>query len=258
MSTKNDNWLKELFIDQAKPALDRHSGGGGASEAELEAAREEGRKSQYDEFWDDFQQNGERTDYKYAFGGIGWTENNLRPKHPIKVVGDASNMFTRCGMRRKKAIDLSHLQLDLSEVTSFESGLQDACITNVTLVFSEKIIKLNSVFNQGFGGNIGTGVTVKLMFYVPNPDCSWISGFSYAYLLTELILLDGTKIGMNGFNVQWSPLSHDSLMSIINALKDYSNDTSGTTWKITLGSDNIAKLSAEELNIIHDKGWEVE
>jgi hypothetical protein len=207
------------------------------AKADYDEVYQAGKKAEYDAFWDSYQQNGERTDYRYAFCGIGWTENNLRPKHPIKVVGDAGNMFTRCGMRRKKAIDLSHLQLDLSEVTSFESGLHDACITNVTLVFSEKIIKLNSVFNQGFGGNIGTGATVKLMFYVPNPACSWTSGFAYAYLLTELILLDGTKIGVNGFNVQWSNnLSHDSIVSIINAL---STTTSGLT--VTLSKTAVNK-----------------
>lgn len=50
-------------------------------------------------------------------------------------------------------------------------------------------------------------------------------------------------------------LSHDSLMSIINALTDYSEDTSGTTYTLKIGSTNIAKLSDDEKDIAYQKGW---
>ena len=50
-------------------------------------------------------------------------------------------------------------------------------------------------------------------------------------------------------------LTHDSLMSAINALYDYSADTSGTTYTLTIGKTNIAKLTTEELNIAESKGW---
>ncbi|MBO5955586.1 MAG: hypothetical protein J6Q10_02165, partial [Clostridia bacterium] len=64
------------------------------------------------------------------------------------------------------------------------------------------------------------------------------------------------KIGKNGFSVSDSKkLSYDSLMSIINALKDYSTDTSGTTYTVTLGTTNLAKLTNEEKAIATQKGW---
>lgn len=50
-------------------------------------------------------------------------------------------------------------------------------------------------------------------------------------------------------------LSHSSLMNIIECLKDYSTDTSGTTYTFTMGADNIAKLEDDELAIITQKGW---
>lgn len=63
------------------------------------------------------------------------------------------------------------------------------------------------------------------------------------------------EIGQN-ISFQWSPLlTHDSLMSIINALVDYSEDTGGNTYTLTLGTDNIAKLSTDEIAIIENKGW---
>ena len=58
-------------------------------------------------------------------------------------------------------------------------------------------------------------------------------------------------INATGLNVQQSPLSHDSLMSIINALD---TKTSGT-YKVTLGATNLAKLTAEEIAIAEGKGW---
>ena len=58
-------------------------------------------------------------------------------------------------------------------------------------------------------------------------------------------------INATGLNVQQSPLSHDSLMSIINALD---TKTSGT-YKVTLGATNLAKLTADEIAIAEGKGW---
>ena len=64
-------------------------------------------------------------------------------------------------------------------------------------------------------------------------------------------------INANGLNLSYSTkLTHDSLMSLINALADKSGDTS-TTWKVTIGSTNKAKLTAEELEIATMKGWSI-
>ena len=70
----------------------------------------------------------------------------------------------------------------------------------------------------------------------------------------ENLTIEGILIG-NLVLSDCSLLTHDSLMSVINALKDYSEDTSGTTHTLTIGSENIAKLSTEELAIIIQKGW---
>ena len=39
--------------------------------------------SHYDAFWDTFQRNGERKDYRYGFSGIGWNDENFKPKYDI-------------------------------------------------------------------------------------------------------------------------------------------------------------------------------
>jgi hypothetical protein len=66
-------------------------------------------------------------------------------------------------------------------------------------------------------------------------------------------------IGQNGFNVQNSTkLTHDSLINnegtgILNSLEDKSG--TGSTWTITLGSANLAKLTDGEKAIATQKGW---
>ncbi len=83
---------------------------------------------------------------------------------------------------------------------------------------------------------------------------SYLSGmFQTCIALTDLTI-EGS-ITQNNFNVQQSPLSHESLMSIINALADKTG-VSGT-FKVTLGATNLAKLTTEELEIAYNKGWEV-
>lgn len=73
----------------------------------------------------------------------------------------------------------------------------------------------------------------------------------------ENLIIEGA-IGQNGFNIQpCSKLTHDSLVSIINALQDKSTDTSRAEWKITIGATNLAKLTAEEIDIAKQKNWSV-
>ena len=80
------------------------------------------------------------------------------------------------------------------------------------------------------------------------------NAFNYRSALTHVIF-EGV-IGKNGLNLSQSPnLDRESLLSVVNCLKDYSADTSGTVWKVTLGTANLAKLTAEEKAIATGKGW---
>lgn len=61
-------------------------------------------------------------------------------------------------------------------------------------------------------------------------------------------------LGVSGLSLSASPLlSHDSLLGVLNALKDRTGESG--TWKVTLGATNLAKLTAEEIAIAEGKGW---
>lgn len=51
-----------------------------------------GEKAEYDRFWDNYQDNGNRTNYNYAFAG-GWDESVFKPKYPVKIVGAGEGEF---------------------------------------------------------------------------------------------------------------------------------------------------------------------
>ena len=68
----------------------------------------------------------------------------------------------------------------------------------------------------------------------------------------ENITMSGT-IGQNISFADCSKLTHDSLMSIINALKDYSGTT--TTCTLTLHANAKARLNDTEKAVATQKGW---
>ena len=56
---------------------------GGSEDGSYDEGFEDGKKSEYDAFWDAYQQNGNRTHYVDAFTQLGWTDVVYQPKYPI-------------------------------------------------------------------------------------------------------------------------------------------------------------------------------
>jgi hypothetical protein len=208
---------------------------------------EAGKKAQYDEFWDNYQSNGKRTHYKYAFGGQGWY-NTFYPKYDMKPT-TANYMF----MANTNISDLverlaeTGVELDFSNCTSFDNTFSSTQFTRIGVVDLSKATTNTNTF--AYNGS---------MKIIDKIIVSEITPYSNIFVnnmaLTEL-RVEGV-IGKNGFSVSSSTkLTHDSLMSIIKALQDKTSDTSGTVWKVTLGSTNVAKLTEAELDQIRTKGW---
>ena len=195
----------------------QNAGGGGDGQT-YEQGVADGKQAEYDRFWDAFQENGNRTTYNYAF--YGWKEDTYNPKYPINIVstGNVSNTFNSSTLKDTKVpITVSCQTL----ATTFANSLSLVTIPSIDV----------------------SGVTTKI------DRC-----FSSCTALTNLTVV-GT-INANGFDVSpCKKLTHDSLMSIIDALANKKDDTSGTQWICTLGTDNLNKLSNEEKAIATGKGW---
>lgn len=64
-------------------------------ESKIDEVYSKGKQEEYDAFWDNYQQNGNRTVYEYAFAREGWNNEIFKPKYDLTVnLRDCSNMFT--------------------------------------------------------------------------------------------------------------------------------------------------------------------
>ena len=219
----------------------RESGGGGNYDEGYEA----GQRAEYDRFWDNYQNNGNRTDYERAFAGTGWTDELFNPKYKI-VVGTSAYMT----FAASRISEITPEKVDFSETKTFQ----------YTFYYSNRIKKIEidcssatTMSNTFYGGYMED---IKL-FNIPE-TLKWENAFkgnSTGFSIVTNFSISGI-IGKNGFDIQYlTNVSKQNLIDILNCLKDYSEDTSGTAWVVTLGPTNLAKLSDTEKAIATQKGW---
>ena len=213
----------------------------------------EGRKAEYDAFWDVYQNYGKPKSYLCTFAGSGWKKDTFKPKYSIKPGAETAYMmfrYTRVEGDLVEYMAERGLEIDLAGVGSRQYTFSHCYyITRVGVVDVADSSNCNELFASS-----NALVTIDKLILSENNK---FYNLFYQCTALENVIVEGV-IGQNGFSVIHSTkLTHDSLMSIINALKDYSADTSGTTWTVTLGSTNMAKLTEEELQIAYDKGWNV-
>lgn len=210
---------------------------------------EAGKKSEYDAFWDAYQSLGARIDYFGAFGSH-WTNDIFKPKYDLIVTGGYM-MFRD-----------SQLVGDLDEILS-NLGRSMTCknISSAYMMFAYSnftalgTLDFRTVGIANYAFDSDNLKTIRKLILSEKSALS--ADMFYDCRSLENLTIEGT-IGRNGFNVSWSTnLTHDSLMSIINALQDKTSDTSGTAWIVTIGEANRAKLTDEELYIAEAKSWEV-
>lgn len=223
-----------------------------------EQGHEDGRKTEYDTFWDAYQNYGSRKSYMGAFSGVGWTEATFKPKYNIVVDGTARNMFAGAlsGVDIEALLSNLGVVLDTSGVTSsdgFDYFCQYASPSVLPVIDTTGVTQIRYLAYHA-----SSLVTVRKLVLKSDGSQTFNQIFANCTKL-ENIVIEGT-IGKNGFSVSSSPLTFQSISSIVNALADKTGDTSGTTWKITLGVTNIATYEngGGSLSDITNKGWNVE
>lgn len=209
-----------------------------------------GREAQKSHFWNCFLGGG-YVDGSNLFGGAGWNDSTFYPDRDIVIADEASAQYMfgyNAVTNIKQRLEECGVYLDLSRTTSGYFTFSNAVTTELPTVDFRNATDIRSAFV-----NCRQLVTIDQLCM--NADTTVNTGLFQQCTELANIKIVG-EIGSNGITFQWSNnLTHDSLMSIINALKDYSTDTSGTTYKITLGSTNLAKLTEDEQDIARRKGW---
>lgn len=189
---------------------------------------ETGAADEYNSFWDNFQQNGKRTNYSKSFA-VSWTKDIFKPKYDIQPT-DATEMFRNSEMQIDLVEHLNNLgiTLDFSKATVVTGLFQSSLFTHVGEI---SCVSATGILYYTF--LCGTLVTIDKWILKDDGSQGFYNTFNLASSL-ENITVEGV-IGQNGLNLQWSTkLSKASITSIINAL---STTTSGLT--ITLSKTAV-------------------
>lgn len=217
---------------------------------------EAGKDAQWNEFWDSYQARGAALYSSYLFAGNGWRDKHFKPKYDIVVSkGGATGMFRQCRITNlKKILQECGVILDTSQATDLSNAFSYSKITYLPKISLKSV----TTGTDYIFGSTSTETNLISIDEVEVAETTTIKSNAFNYdSKLEHVIFTGT-IAKNGLNLQWSTkLDKESLLSILNCLKDYSQDTSGTDWFVTIGAENIAKLTEEEKLIATNKGWDI-
>jgi hypothetical protein len=208
---------------------------------------EAGRKAEYDFFWDNFQDNGNRTLYNYGFAShFGWNEENLKPKYNV-VPKEANYIFY--GFRFPSLNPFFKdrgIKLDFGNCTNMSAAF-----------IATQLIEIDEVNLSSAGGNLanvfsGNTKLKKIGKLIVAPTTKFATTSFNGCSALEEVGFEGEIVNSIHFG-QCRSLTHDGIMNIVDALE---TKTNGATATLTLGSYNLPKLSTTEKAIITDeKGW---
>lgn len=215
----------------------QEAGGGGS----YDEGFTDGKQAEYDAFWDEYQQNGTRATYDFAFMGIGWTVNTLKPKYDIAPTSSATNIFRGNPITENLSdfFEKQGIKLDFSKATTLIEGFIYSATTGLGEIDLRNATSLSWAF-----GRATYLKSIKLLRLKNDGSQTVASMLAYCNALED-ITIEGV-IGQNGFTVQQSTkLSKSSWISIINAL---STTTSGLSITGSLTSVKKAFETSEGAN----------
>lgn len=191
-----------------------------------------GYRGYYDEFWDAYQDYGNRKDYAGGFSGRGWNATTFKPKYDIIVSSSARYMFYGAGRVDFSKVDV---KIDFSKCTDFTSTFMSGVKyidIDIDVSGREKEIDLNSTFSYH--------TVTRIKKLIVDEKVKYSNTFIEAADLVELYV-EGT-IG-NNINIRWSTkLNRASIESVINSL---SPNTSGLTVTLSKTAVNNAFETSE-------------
>ena len=199
---------------------------------------EAGEKSEYDAFWNSYQNNGGKMIWGgYAFAYGFWNDSNFFPKYDIITGGGASiAYFYGCKVTNlRERIDGRGLKLVIFEGNWLSQFFRDAVTTEVPEMDTSKSKYFTEMFR-----NCPNLVTI------PKINVSLATNVNDMFF-DDIALQNITFEGEIPLSLSFaqSPLTVASLKSVITHLKDYSGTDKEYTYTITFKATAFAELEAE-------------
>ena len=197
-------------------------------------------------FWDSYLDNGNLKICDYLFAGKGWNNTTFKPKHSITPTR-STGMFNFTAIQGNLAEMLANLgiTIDFSNCTLFGSMFTNAFgITETPPIDLSKATTTSSMFVNADIKIIGTLTCSEGTVLATNmfDNLTLLENITFAGVIPSSIAF-----------AKSSKLTYNSIMSIANALKDYSGTTTKPT--LTLHANAKARLSESDIATITEKGW---
>lgn len=185
---------------------------------------EAGKKSEYDRFWDIYQDEGNPMRYYATFSGAGWTDENFKPKYNIVFNSSGCNYL-----------------FQLSKITEVNVDIDTrlAPYWHQIAYGAARLKKIQKIILKEDGSQ-----TAQAPFESANR--------------LEYIRFEG-KIGVS-VSFSSCPLDLDSAKDVIEHLMDYSGTSNDMKYTITFSATTKALLNEDNSTWTDDvtnKGWNV-
>ena len=215
---------------------------------------EAGKTKEWSDFWDNFQLNGNRTNYINAFSGAGWNYETFFPKYDINADASGGNSNNAQGIFSNFNNDSRYQAFDFAERLE-KQGVKLLTSTWEKHYGSFSNMKVTRLPELDFSNASGGGYTFQGSIYlitidkiISSVNTYWDGCFNYCYDLVNLII-EG-EIGTN-FIIRFSTkLSKASITSIVNALSD---NVSGKTVTFSKTAKESAFTTDEWASLIATK-----
>lgn len=143
-----------------------------------------GMQTEYDRFWDAYQNNGDVMNGYYAFSGSAWNDNTYNPKYPIKATS-FTNMFRAASITDAKVtIDFSEGSGTYVFNNAYSLVRVPKIIANQNIDFTGWFASCTALEEIRFEGVIGKSL-----------DIHWSTGLSMASLASIVGALSDTVTG---------------------------------------------------------------
>ena len=202
---------------------------------------EEGKKSQYDEFWDLVTHNGNRNCFIYAFNR--WGMEYIQPPYKIIAIDALSGSNTFSENKQLKKVEAQYF--DFSQKQRGTTNTSGWYYTFVACHALEEIEDIGLCPQYGYIGTFQSCLSLHTIARLGFDENTLIDKAFHNCNELQNLTVEGT-IGKNGLNLQWSTkLSKASWQSIINAL---STTATGLSITGSLVSVNKAFETSEGAN----------
>lgn len=207
-----------------------------------ERGEAQGGQVEYDRFWNAYQDNGNRTNYRRAFGGGGWNDETFKPKYDIRPV-NASDMFSENNIENLvEILEKQGVVLDFSNTTNFSYTFSSARIKHLGVIDTRSSNDVGSICSY-----VPYLVTIDKLILREDGSQSVTANTINACSQLVNLTIEGT-IGKSGITLgQSTKLSKASITSVLNALS-----TTSTGQSVTLSKTAVNK--AFETSVEADNG----